>query len=260
MAEFNLIKCPQFLDNAITPPAKEIGKTLGNIFYAIFSPINFSVDKLRIKHLENLKSYKQEIQLELDKIPENNLTEPKISIVGPALEASKFYIEEEPIRIMFAKLIASSMNFETNSYTHHSFVEIIKQLNPLDAVILKIISSDNSGLPIVKYNLFYKGDNKGFFPLATNVFLNIAVKDDITTNSVAISNLERLGLVNIDYQTYRTDEKAYFVFKQHPYYKDYESFIKQGQQDPAFLYKSIDIKKGIVSITPFGNNFINICV
>ncbi len=114
MSGFNLIKCPQFLDNAVSPPAKEIGKTLANIFYTIFSSINYNVEKLKIKHAKNLEKYAVDIQNELNTIPEENLVEPKLSIIGPTLEASKFYIEEEAIRKMFAKLIASSVNSSVN--------------------------------------------------------------------------------------------------------------------------------------------------
>lgn len=99
MSEFNLLKLPQFLDNAVAPAAKEIGSTLSNIFYFIFSPINYNVEKLKIKQSENLKKYEKDIQGELSKIPENKLTEPSLSIVGPALEASKYYIEEDNIRL-----------------------------------------------------------------------------------------------------------------------------------------------------------------
>ncbi len=80
-----------------------------------------------------------------------------MSIVGPALEASRYYIEEEELRKMFAKLIASSMNKNKSeiSITHPSFVEIIKQLTPLDAQILDFIINNNQTAPIVRIGIKY---------------------------------------------------------------------------------------------------------
>ncbi|WP_267814141.1 Abi-alpha family protein [Staphylococcus aureus] len=46
----------------------------------------------------------------MSSVPENNLQEPQFSLLGPALEASKFYISEKTLSNMFAKLIASSMD------------------------------------------------------------------------------------------------------------------------------------------------------
>lgn len=75
------------------------------------------------------------------KIPDENLQEPKMSILGPTLEASKFYIEEEEIREMFSNLIAASMDSTYNGIVQHSFVEIIKQLSSYDAKFLSAIQN-----------------------------------------------------------------------------------------------------------------------
>lgn len=215
MSEFNLIKCPQFLDNAITPPAKEIGITLGNIFYAIFSPINYTVEKLKIKQSDNLKKYQSDIESELKNIPEDKLIEPNISIIGPALEASKYYIQDDLIRRMFAKLIASSMNLDNSSKSHPAFVEIIKQLSPLDASNLKILSSRKYS-PIVNYLVENDENHKLYYK--TNVFLDNDSYDDIDLLSLSITNLSRLSLIKIDFSAYLTPDTIYNKFRNHPTY------------------------------------------
>ncbi|WP_338986952.1 DUF4393 domain-containing protein [Fusobacterium polymorphum] len=77
----------------------------------------------------------------ISKIPDENLQEAKMSILGPTLEASKFYIEEEEIREMFSNLIAASMDSTYNGIVQHSFVEIIKQLSSYDAKFLSAIQN-----------------------------------------------------------------------------------------------------------------------
>lgn len=47
----------------------------------------------------------------IEKIPEENLKEPPINIVGPALEdIGKYYHNEKYLRTLFSNLISSSMN------------------------------------------------------------------------------------------------------------------------------------------------------
>lgn len=256
MSEFNLIKCPQFLDNAITPPAKEIGNTLGNIFYAIFSPINYSVEKLKIKQSENLKKYESDIQSELTKIPEDKLIEPNLSVVGPALDASKYYIEDSELRRMFAKLIASSMNSDTTSTAHPAFVEIIKQLTPLDASNLSFISSSlNTSLPIAEYQLVKANGNQ--VTIQTNVFLSNKSNLNIYEQAASITNLYRLGLINVEYDRWISDLNLYSIFKTHNLFLDYSRKVASGT---IVGFEKVDIQKGTISSTPFGKNFFKICL
>ncbi len=124
------IKVPADITKAaLEPPAAQIGGGLGDLFYLVFSPLA----KARIKKDHEIKLLRDEIELEISKVSIENLTEPPLNIVGPALEASKYYIEDPDIRSLFSKLIASSVNSMQSEKIHSSFVEIIKQLSPLDA-------------------------------------------------------------------------------------------------------------------------------
>ena len=89
--------------------------------------------KQQHRHSLNFEDYVSKIQNKTQEIPEEFLQEPKLNIVGPALEASKYYIDSEILREMFANLISSSVDSRKSSKTHPSFVEIIKQLSSLDA-------------------------------------------------------------------------------------------------------------------------------
>lgn len=259
MESFSLIKCPQFLDNAIAPPAKEIGITLSNIFYAIFSPLNFNVEKLKIRQANNLKKYEIDIQTELSKIPEEKLVEPPLSIVGPALEASKFYIENDELRKMFARLIASSMSIDTYSKSHPSFVEIIKQLSPIDASNFRIISASDS-LPIAEYRINLK-NGTGSKAIRTNVFLSNPYYTDQDLIAASITNLERLGLVSTTYTSYLVPESIYSIFDNDNLYKNLTTEIKDRlEHDPSFDCNSAQHLNGIVLTTPFGKNFASICL
>ena len=90
------------------------------------------VEKLKISALQQVAT-----------IPPENIQEPSLKILGPALEASKYYIEEEELRSMFAKILSGSLDNRKNKILHPSFVEIIKQLDATDAHILKHLKIRN---------------------------------------------------------------------------------------------------------------------
>ena len=119
--------------------------------------VHYLSEKQQLRFGNQLKNFKQELENSTSNIQEENLQEPKMSIVGPALEASKYYFDEKEIRDMFVKLIASSMDSTYNGLVQHSFVEIIKQLSPYDA---KLFASFNMVEPIVT---FEKGFDYGYF-------------------------------------------------------------------------------------------------
>lgn len=210
-------------------------------------------EKRKIQAFKNVENFKQDLADEVNKIPIENIQEPQTSIVGPTLEASKYYMDEENLRIMFAKIIASSMDSRKNSYVQHSFVEIIKQLTPLDAQIFRTMENfepivnifmrdvDSTSSQIVYYDLFIHPN----FP-NTNL------------NSISVNNLSRLGLINIRYDASFTDKDVYIPFKSTKEYLHVEQMCENDARNG--VQKAPSLAKGISTITNFGKTFRDICV
>ena len=100
-------------------------------------------EKLRTAFDEQLrfvdeKMYNFLIGLEekCSKIPEDRLVKPPAYIIGPALETSKYYYEQDDLRNMFTNLIANLFDIQMYRAIHPAYIEIIKQLSPLDAKLL----------------------------------------------------------------------------------------------------------------------------
>ncbi|MEK8207014.1 DUF4393 domain-containing protein [Paenibacillus sp. FSL L8-0696] len=254
----------KLLEDTLSKPAQEIGRTLSNLIYTVFSPANNYVDKLRIKNAINLKKYMQDLRRELLNIPEENLIEPKLSIVGPALEASKYYIEEDVIRQMFSKLIASSLDNRKTSQIHHSYVEIIKQFSPLDAQNLKSFGNVASK-PIANYiNHIQPG---GAAPLQVNVFLENDNCNDLDRIAISISNLQRLGIVTLTFDgSYLNGLDTYKKHEEHEVYLrlkemfENTSNMKLPENFMPFRELKVEIQKGIISLTPLGSALKRICI
>ena len=132
----NIEKGVNLITGAGVTKVLKSSKTFINIWdIAIGNKLEAWNQKSIFKNQQDVEKYKNECIEKISKIPEDKIQDPKLSIIGPALEASKFYIEEEEIRNMFANLIAASMNSDFNNSIHHSFIDIIKQLSPHDAIL-----------------------------------------------------------------------------------------------------------------------------
>ena len=143
---------------------------------------------------ENVERYAKAIDDELAKIPPENInSDPDISLIGPALEASKYYVAKEKARGMFAKLIAAEMDVSKSDQVHHSFVEIIKQMSPLDARILSIFENPTHLL----HCMIRDKDNPEMAGIVSDIYLSDEFPEYDERASIAIGNLSRLGLIDI---------------------------------------------------------------
>ena len=92
-------------EDLVRPTSKSIGENMGLLVDGVMGWLGYWGQKQQIKRAVYLEEYKKQIVQKITKIPEQNLIEPPIRIVGPAIEASKFFIEETTCREMFAELI-----------------------------------------------------------------------------------------------------------------------------------------------------------
>ncbi|MDK4351665.1 DUF4393 domain-containing protein [Enterococcus thailandicus] len=230
--------------------AKGPGQALDDIMALVgFEKLHEVAEKKRAKRDAVVQKYKESIAQNIVAIPDENIQEPTLAIVGPALEASKFYIEEDSLREMFAKVIGLSMDSSFNDKIHPSFVEIIKQLSPYDAQVLCKIKEVNlfvgSPYPVMQMVLKSDQGTKTIFPLIA------LFKNDVSfdKNAVSINNLDRLGILRVDMGRWPANDSLYA-----PYYENYvvNSVL---EKQPTF-----ELEKGSFSLSDFGKNFIDLCV
>ena len=225
----------------------------------IGSHIGFWADKKRFDRQLKFEDYKRKILTECGKIPDDKRQEPRLSIIGPALEASKFYIDEEILRDMFAKLIANSMNIDKQKFVNSAFVEIIKQMSPMDANILKTFIKQQQQ-PISRFVEYREIPGQDiqkdqYFPLIDLVYTIPEVDSinnaNLAMNSVSINNLSRLGLLDctlLGLGECLAEDNNYALHQQ----------IMKDKVKPQ--HPNVDMIKGLVKITPLGSAFIKSCM
>ena len=236
---------------AISSVFKGPAETFSQLWYYNFG---YKMDikvRQRKQEVENL--FLKDIVTEVSNIPIDQIQEPKLSVLGPALEASKYYIDDEELRSLFAKLIAASMDNSKNEVLQPAFVEIIKQMSPIDAKnLINLYDIKDKQNPIVSIILESK-DSKNYKEVFDHFYIeNIGNISHVRVAS-SLLNLKRLGLIEINYGVFLSDENRYLSYENHP-------IINQFKNEYNDDLHSIKLKKGLIKITNFGMDFCKICI
>lgn len=134
---------PDSVDNAVKnitdKPTQYVGITFADIWYLVFGGISQTAEKRKLKYSYALQEFENELKEKISKIPKNQLVEPDIQVIAQAMDAARYCIDKKELRKMYADLISSSMNANTNSYVHPCFANIIRHLSTQDAKVLQRI-------------------------------------------------------------------------------------------------------------------------
>lgn len=278
---------------ALEPPAKEVGKQLATLIDLLFTPLLAT----KIYRDAWITDFKARIDHKFQQIPPDHVQAPPFNIVGSALEASKYNIAVEELREMFANLIAHACDREMEPAIHPSFIFILTQISSLEASILAsfrpkkniqlgikvsingrelpclddpcdsgVYAFPEQTYPIVNYYLA-RNDNR----LLAQA--NVMIQDEQYSAeevSAAVSNLVRLGLIEVSYQAHMADDTVYDPFYKNELYQTLfrdtnpgsEVFARsiRGNMIWGGQYNKVVVEKGIVRLTQLGYNFIRVCV
>ena len=237
-------------DDLAHPTAKSVGNTVSLIPRTIGVWLG-KWEKWVINGEESIRLTAEAVREKAAKIPEEKLTEPEPYVAIPAIQQLSYCYDSDDLREMYANLLVSSMNSDTKWAVHPSYVDIIKQLTPDEARLLKIIARRNS-LPIVDVNL--RVQSKGYHTVIHNFSDLIDEICDRPQNSTAyFDNLSRLKLVEIPTGVYLVADDAYTSIEKH---SKVAEIINANFVDGT----KPDIRKKVVEITEFGKAFCKICL
>ncbi|WP_315534011.1 Abi-alpha family protein [Delftia acidovorans] len=144
----------------------------------------------------------------------------------PLLDAAVME-DEEGLQNMWANLLASAMTEEEYSLVTKSYVEVLKQIDVLDAELIDVIYK-------IYLNVLMDGGKTNYIKKDNST--------DVVQLSLATNNLERLGLVKL--------HKDSAVEEYEPIIRIYFC-DKTGEQEKSFAVN--------VSLTLFGSYFMRAC-
>lgn len=260
-------------DDLLHPAAAEMGKILKRI-PAVINAACASIDMWVFRRTYNVEKIEHLLasRMPLDSL--EKIVPPNPYVLIPALQYISYSISSDELFDLYANLLSKAMYDDTKEKVHPSFVEIIKQLSPVDALVLKKFA--NSEEPVAAAMLSIRLRQRGlhivgqssseraFLECVPNIHISGISEDQIL---VSVDNLKRLGLVSL-FERYLLDVNAYDFVKESHFYKQVQKEFDElsnadsvdDSKQSEFVAESISTKKHILTLTPIGNAFCDICV
>lgn len=248
---------PKLYDDMIQPTAQETGKILARIPQAINAAFS-SLDMWIANRDYNVEETKKLLAKKLENVEPEKIVPPEPYVAVPALQAISYSMNSEELRNMYANLLANSMNSDTKNSVHPSFVEIIKQLSPFEAKLLKSFSiSTVKKFPIVMVRGSIDDDDSE----GVDIFKHIIEpkfgieSDNINTFAIAIDNLIRLNLFLVNYEKFFINTDLYTPILNSDLFLDMKNLISNNSK-----FNHCINKNGLLEISDLGDSFIKICI
>ena len=266
---FNINAVPSCIDEPVkavlNPGANQIGTLFGDLLAMATSKIHFSAEKMRLQQAHDLEEFKKSLSDKLNAKPAECLVEPRMQVVGPAVENAKYCMDEPKIREMFQNLLANAADERYQSKVHPSFSVIIAQMSPLDAENLSLFRKKEV-YPIARYKFNLSGG--GEYVSFTHCFLvnsKMKTADELELQAASLSSLERQGLIEIIYGQLLLDKTVYEPFENTEIMQRsritlsiYQAMENENTPDDM-RHTSVTQQNGIVKLTPFGKEFTQVC-
>lgn len=238
-------------DDLVHPTAKSVGNTV-SLIPRTLGVLLGKWEKWVINGEESIRLTVEAVKEKAKTIPEEKLTEPESYIAVPVIQQLSYCYDSKELREMYANLLVTSMNTDTKYRAHPSYVDIIKQLTPDEAKLLRKISVDGY-FPLIDVRQI-PPDNNGYTTRLQH-FSNVAdgVCDYPEGVISYIDNLVRLGMIEIPSGVFLTDDEMYKPLENHP---RVQSFMNETLPQ-GYTQK---IAKGCFHMTAFGLGFAKTCI
>lgn len=237
--------------DALSPAVKPIGEILSILPRTVKVAFN-GVEKWLINKEETLRLTAESVREKIKDVPEEKLVEPEPYVAIPAMQQLSYCVNNEELRELYANLLVSSMNVDKKWQVHPAFVDIIKQLTPDEAKLLKhFLPTPMQNYPLMDVRLEnQRGEGNVYYSNFTDISLDVL---DIPTNiGLYIDNFVRLKIIEIPPSRMYADNTTYERLEQHPILQSNLPNINIDALKLKYIYK-------VFNVTNFGANFIQTC-
>lgn len=242
-------------EDGVKPILKPTGQLLGMLPRAIKAAL-LPCEKWILDREYNLAETQKLLEAKLANVNPENIVSPEAYIAVPALQYISYCMDNKELRDMYANLLASSMNKVVKNGVHPGFVEIIKQLSPDEAKILKYISKQKSIPTITLRANKEKGGGIDIIPNFSNAG-ELVKCEEVLEMDRYFDNLIRLGLIEkAAYSSVLAKDELYKPLEEHEYVQKSIEKLKSLKTE----YNKPELKRSYMSITSFGEQFCNICL
>lgn len=243
---------PEAYEDLAQPAVKETGKLIGMIPRAInaaFSGIHiwilkkeYLVDETKVLLSEKLKNVAPE-----------KIIPPLPYVAVPAIQALSYSMDSERLRDLYVNLLAKSMHIDETQNVHPCFVEIIKQMSPLDAQVMRCIAEEN------RYPIIYLSQRNCEDHSRVSIdkkMITWMTCSDHSLIEISISNLCRNGIISTNIDSHYEDETIYDKILES---ENFKMLLHRFEKTLSKDFESY-IEKRFLDITELGKLFISVCV
>lgn len=251
-------------NDIVHPTAKAVGGFFGTLAGFFSNVVIYPLKKLNIEYEQKAIAFEREMQEKYNNIPEQKRCEPRLSVVGPAMEALKYNLLEEKLREMFNNLLVSSMDTRKNDCISPAFIRIIEQMSENDAVWFKelvtsaeVAMGDFYVAHLVIREIDSHGKLLGHLPQYCSPHIdNIGIYEAALT----ISNLMRLGLVELE-KIPSNQEIIDDILTEFSKLDNFKKHLKYVQADHGEFKLYYDVETLYrLNITDVGRSFAIVCI
>lgn len=215
----------------------------------------YPVKRANITFRYKLEAFEDDLKEKIKNIPGENLQVPPTYVAGPVLEALRYSYDEKELREMYEEMLASAMDNRKSHKIHRSYVDAIRQMEPLDAMVLKRICRLTSVTSAhIKFN--QKGTSSCYVNAMPYHFCpDLCDLGDPFQISASVSNLLRLGLLisNIGFLNNDAPE----IIKKEQYIQNRTQIFERNKLEIDII---VSDECQIISLDSYGRRFVDICM
>lgn len=235
---------------------EEVDKTSALVVRAIHAALS-PLEKWVLQKEYNLAETKKLLEEKLKDTSVENIITPPSYVAVPALQSIAYCMDDIQLRDMYAELLAHAMNSETVDNVHPTFVEIIKQMSPFDAVVFKELTK-TLVQPCISIKYMNKS-TRASYPIQDIVaFIDLDAFPLVSTQ-IALENLERLRLIEINKTSKYSNAEKYEELK-FSVKNVTNAFVEDNKQNFKVNEYQIVYDEFVILIRGFGQFFARACL
>ncbi|WP_300260310.1 DUF4393 domain-containing protein [uncultured Cloacibacillus sp.] len=238
----------------VHPVAKPIGEIAGMLPRAVRVALT-PLEKWLAEKEFNMAAMRKLLEEKLENVDPTLIESPAPYIAVPALQYISYCMNNDELRDMYANLLAKSMTKVVKNGVHPGFIEIIKQLSPDEAKILKYLYMNGLRIPTIAVR-YENADGSGIEPVKnfSNVGELTGCEEPFDIDKY-FDNLNRLGLTEFaGFLSHLSDSKYYEPIRNH---KQILEIMEKVKTSPYAIAKIVE---SYVSLTRYGISFCSICL
>ncbi|MHB1320930.1 MAG: DUF4393 domain-containing protein [Acidithiobacillus ferrivorans] len=232
------------------PGVQQAGKALSTIIglgNTVLWPVALLNEKSKIALENNLEKYR----LKMEKVSEEDTCEVPPEIGVPIAEKLS-YVTNEALSEMYIELLANASQHQNANVAHPSFVNVITNISPDEAILIRSIRN-MPGIPFIEVRLTVK--NKNVWTSLDAMKPGLLCFNELRyPNNVHayLSNLEGLGTLQIRQDIFMVGENIYEPLEAN-------AKATYGHIEKQVPDRTITFQRGQIEITPFTRLLMKAC-